>query len=110
DLAAERKDFYKTQRDILLAYDSALVRWRRATLSDADFVRTIAEDVLPRWRMHAATLRRARRATGTQGAWVKLARSYIELRDRYWCKVMDSVRSGSRALMDEAVALDQQAN
>ena len=34
----------------------------------------------------------------------------IELRDRYWCKVMDSVRNGRRAVMDEAVALDEQAN
>jgi rhomboid protease GluP len=108
DLQAEMTEFYKMQTDTVDLYESARIRRGRGTLSEADFVKIVDEQVRPPWREHLRRLRALHRVRGRIKNRIEKMELYMDLRERAWSKVSEAVRTGDPEKAAEAKALDEQ--
>ena len=109
DLRAEMADLYTMQAETSRLYESARWRRREHTLSDADFVKIVDEQLRPVWREHLQRLRDLPRLRGRAKELMADTERYLDLRERSWAKASEAVRSGDAAQLAEAQALEGQA-
>jgi rhomboid protease GluP len=102
--------FATIEEKVIDRYNTALTQLRQQKISEDEFARTLAEDVLPDWSKVKEELVQMHGLTGQEGELMAKFRQYAVDRQEVWQLMLEAIRERSPQKMEQAHAKEKALN
>jgi rhomboid protease GluP len=109
DFLAIDEHFWETERKVVNRYSSAIKQAREDKMSDRDFARILADEILPEWSKATEEVAQVHGLSGREAELFTKMKQYAVERQEAWQLMIEALHEGNRGKFDQSQAKEKQA-